>query len=91
MSVQVEKLEKNMAKLTIEVAAEDFEKAVQAAYMKNREADESLSQYLEQRVFAGMKAETVEPDREDAAGFDAYTLKYTACLAAQKAAVEALR
>lgn len=36
MSVQVENLEKNMAKLTIEVAAEDFEKAVQAAYMKNR-------------------------------------------------------
>lgn len=36
MSVQVENLEKNMAKLTIEVAAEEFEKAVQAAYMKNR-------------------------------------------------------
>ena len=36
MSVQVEKLEKNMAKLTIEVSAEDFEKAVQAAYMKNK-------------------------------------------------------
>ena len=36
MSVQVENLEKNMAKLTVEVAAEDFEKAVQAAYMKNR-------------------------------------------------------
>lgn len=65
--------------------------ALLAAYMKNREAGESLSQYLEQKVFAGMKAETVEPDCEDAAGFDAYTLKYTACLAAQKAAVEALR
>ena len=36
MSVQVEKLEKNMAKLTVEVAAEDFEKAVQGAYMRNR-------------------------------------------------------
>lgn len=36
MSVQVENLEKNMAKLTIEVSAEDFEKAVQAAYMKNK-------------------------------------------------------
>ena len=36
MSVQVENLEKNMAKLTIEVAAEEFEKAVQAAYMKNK-------------------------------------------------------
>lgn len=36
MSVQVEKLEKNMAKLTIEVAAEDFVKAVEAAYQKNK-------------------------------------------------------
>ena len=36
MSVQVEKLEKNMAKLTIEVSAEELEKAIQAAYMKQR-------------------------------------------------------
>lgn len=36
MSLQVEKLEKNMAKLTIEVSAEDFEKAVQNAYMKQK-------------------------------------------------------
>ena len=34
MSVQVEKLEKNMAKLTVEVPAEEVEKALQAAYMK---------------------------------------------------------
>ena len=33
MSVQVENLEKNMAKLTIEVAAEEVEKAIQAAYL----------------------------------------------------------
>ncbi len=36
MSLQVEKLEKNMAKLTIEVSAEEFEKAIQAAYLKQR-------------------------------------------------------
>jgi len=36
MSVQVENLEKNMAKLTIEVSADEFEKALQAAYLKNR-------------------------------------------------------
>ena len=36
MSVQVETLEKNMAKLTIEVPAEEFEKAIQAAYMKEK-------------------------------------------------------
>lgn len=36
MSVQVENLEKNMAKLTIEVSAEELEKAIQAAYMKQK-------------------------------------------------------
>ena len=36
MSLQVEKLEKNMAKLTIEVPADDLEKALQSAYMKQR-------------------------------------------------------
>ncbi|MBQ2986109.1 MAG: trigger factor [Tyzzerella sp.] len=36
MSLQVEKLEKNMAKLTIEVSAEELDKAIQAAYLKQR-------------------------------------------------------
>ena len=36
MSLQVEMLEKSMAKLTIEVSAEEFEKAVEKAYLKNR-------------------------------------------------------
>lgn len=36
MSLQVEKLEKNMAKLTIEVSAEELEKALQKAYLKNK-------------------------------------------------------
>ena len=36
MSLQVEKLEKNMAKLTIEVSAEELEKAIQDAYLKNK-------------------------------------------------------
>ena len=36
MSVNVEKLEHSMAKLTIEVPAEKFEQAVQQAYLKSR-------------------------------------------------------
>ena len=36
MSVQVENLEKSMAKLTIEVSAEQFEAAMQKAYIKNK-------------------------------------------------------
>jgi trigger factor len=36
MSLQVEKLEKSMAKLTIEVSAEEFEKAVDTVYKRQR-------------------------------------------------------
>lgn len=36
MSLQVEKLEKNMAKLTIEVGVEEFDAAVEKAYQKNK-------------------------------------------------------
>ena len=36
MSLQVEKLEKNMAKLTIEVSADELEKALQNAYKKQK-------------------------------------------------------
>ncbi|MCQ2524952.1 MAG: trigger factor [Lachnospiraceae bacterium] len=36
MSLKIEKLENSMAKLTIEVSAEDFEKAVEKAYQKNK-------------------------------------------------------
>ena len=36
MSLQVEKLEHNMAKLTIEAPADELEKALQSAYLKQR-------------------------------------------------------
>jgi trigger factor len=36
MSLQVEKLEKNMVKLTVEATAEEFGKAIEKAYLKNR-------------------------------------------------------
>ncbi|MCH5274756.1 MAG: trigger factor [Lachnospiraceae bacterium] len=36
MSLQVEKLEKNMAKLTIEVDAKELERAIESAYQKNK-------------------------------------------------------
>ncbi len=38
MSVQVENLEKNMAKLTVEIEAERFEKALDAAYNKQKKS-----------------------------------------------------
>ncbi len=36
MSLQVEKLEKNMAKLTIEVSAEDLENAIESVYQRSK-------------------------------------------------------
>ena len=36
MKVQVENLEKNMAKITVEVPAEETDKALNAAYLKER-------------------------------------------------------
>ncbi len=36
MSLQVEKLEGNMAKLTVETSGEEFEKAIEEAYQKNK-------------------------------------------------------
>lgn len=36
MSLQVEKLEKNMAKLTIEVGADELDKAIESAYQKQK-------------------------------------------------------
>lgn len=36
MSLQVEKLEKNMAKLTIEASAEEFDKAIQKVFQRNK-------------------------------------------------------
>ena len=36
MSLQVEKLEKNMAKLTIEASAEELDKAIESAYQKQK-------------------------------------------------------
>ena len=36
MSLQVEKMEKNMAKLTIEVSADELEKAIEKVYQKQK-------------------------------------------------------
>ena len=51
---------------------------------------ESLEDYLQNRVFAGMEQTTLAPDPKDEAGFDAYMDRFVACIPAQKAAVEAL-
>lgn len=64
--------------------------ALLAAYMIYKEENQSLGDYLEQKVFADMKAETMEPDAADVAGFDAFIRLYQSCLPAEKAAVNGL-
>ncbi|MDO4293828.1 MAG: FGGY-family carbohydrate kinase [Eubacteriales bacterium] len=65
--------------------------ALLAAYMAKKEPGQSLSEYLDTRVFTGMNAETMEPDPADVAGFDAYTAQYKASLAAERGAVDTLK
>jgi sugar (pentulose or hexulose) kinase len=47
----------------------------------------TLEDFLEREVFAGAKAVTVEPDREDAAGFASYLEAYQKGLAVEREAV----
>lgn len=65
--------------------------ALLAAYRVRREAGESLEGYLANRVFSQAKCETVAPDAWDTQGFEAYARRFTACLPAERAAVEFLK
>ena len=65
--------------------------AVLACYMLEKSEDESLPDYLSNKIFAGQSGTTIEPKAEDVAGFDAYIEKYKSALKAEKAAVESLR
>ena len=73
-----------------EVAAEGgaWGIAVLAAYPTARTPDQSLADFLESRVFADADLETIEPDPDDVAGFDAFIQRYLAALPVERAAVE---
>ena len=70
MSVNVEKLEGNLAKLTIEVSAEDFEKAMTKAYNKIK-GQVSIPGFRKGKVPQKMLERTYGPEVlfEDAANF----------------------
>lgn len=61
-----------------------------AAYMKNKEEGESLSAYLENKVFAGKESTQIAPELEGTAGFEAFMERYKDGLAIERAAVEHL-
>lgn len=63
--------------------------AILAAFASKSEGM-SLEEYLDKKVFANTKASIMTPDPEDINGFRKYMEKYTACISAQKAAVEAI-
>ena len=62
--------------------------AVLASYMKNKEENESLDDFLNNKVFAGQKSETIAPNPKDVAGFNTFMERYTKGLAIERAAVE---
>ena len=64
--------------------------AVLASYMLTKEDGESLSDYLENRVFIDAESISVDPDPADVAGFDQFIERYKKGLAIEKAAVEVL-
>lgn len=63
--------------------------ALLAAYMVRKAEGQSLEDFLENDVFAGVARTTLAPDTADEAGFDRYLAQYQAALAAEKAAVAA--
>ena len=65
--------------------------AVLASYLVNKEEGETLEAYLDNKVFAGQKGETVEPDEKDVKGFDQFMERYKEGLAIERAAVEHLK
>ncbi|MCD7862007.1 MAG: FGGY-family carbohydrate kinase [Lachnospiraceae bacterium] len=64
--------------------------ALLAAYMVNGQGM-TLSDYLEQRVFAGSKGSVIGPDAQDVQGFDAFIADYVRALPVERAAVEYFR
>jgi sugar (pentulose or hexulose) kinase len=64
--------------------------ALLAVYMANKSDNESLANFLTDKVFSQESAVTVEPDPQDVEGFMNFMKLYTAGLEIQKAAVESL-
>ncbi len=65
--------------------------AVLANYMIRKTKDESLEDYLENRVFAGQEGVTLAPDPADVAGFEAFAERYVAGLPIVREAVQSLK
>ena len=58
--------------------------------MKEKKNGESLGDYLNNRVFAGEKGETLAPDPEDVKGFAVFMEHYKEGLAIEQAAIKSI-
>ena len=65
--------------------------ALLASYMIYGKEGQSLDDFLDNDVFAGMEGETIEPDDKEADGFDRFMKRYNSCLSIERAAVENLK
>ncbi len=65
--------------------------ALLAAYMADKEDGETLDAYLNNKIFAGEKGETMNPDPADVEGFDQFIELYKAGLPIEAAAVAAIK
>ncbi len=64
--------------------------ALLASYMAAKEEGETLEHYLCEKVFQGERGTVMQPDPEDAAGFDRYLADYKKALAAERIAAETI-
>ena len=65
--------------------------ALLASYMVNKAENETLDDYLNNKVFAGNAGSEMEPDAEDVKGFDTFIERYKKGLPIERAAVENLK
>lgn len=62
--------------------------ALLASYMLTKENGESLTQFLENKVFDSTEVYTLKPDPSDVSGFNVFAKRYSKGLPIEKAAVE---
>jgi sugar (pentulose or hexulose) kinase len=65
--------------------------ALLAAYLADGKSEGKLEDYLDNRIFADLAGDAVEPDPEDVEGFEKFIQRYSAALEVEKAAIEAVK
>jgi sugar (pentulose or hexulose) kinase len=64
--------------------------ALLAAYAVSKEKDETLEDFLDEKIFAGSEVITITPDPVDVEGFEKYLTRYKSALELEHTAVEVL-